>query len=104
MLGWTWETSGDQVYKPFGYPGEERRPQYIIYQPHLSHFGRCANYTGWVLCIFCLDLHRNSHGSVETPTVLCGRQEANSSYDFVIIRGGTSGLTVAGRLTEDGKC
>lgn len=25
----------------------------------------------------------------------------NSSYDFVIIGGGTSGLTVADRLTED---
>jgi choline dehydrogenase len=27
-----------------------------------------------------------------------------ASYDYVIIGGGTSGLTVADRLTEDGNC
>jgi hypothetical protein len=30
--------------------------------------------------------------------------QAQTSYDYVIIGGGTAGLTVADRLTEDGKC
>ena len=35
---------------------------------------------------------------------LIGRETAsNSSYDFVILGGGTSGLTVADRLTENPK-
>jgi choline dehydrogenase len=32
-----------------------------------------------------------------------GRQ-LRDAYDYIIVGGGTSGLTVADRLTEDGKC
>jgi choline dehydrogenase len=31
-------------------------------------------------------------------------QDTNTTYDYVIIGGGTSGLTVADRLTEAGNC
>ena len=42
--------------------------------------------------------------SVLQSMVLSGPQDTNESSHFVIIGGGTSGLTVADRLTEDGKC
>lgn len=32
------------------------------------------------------------------------RQEIQDEYDYIIIGGGTSGLTVGDRLTENGKC
>ena len=32
------------------------------------------------------------------------RQEVQDEYDYVIVGGGTSGLTVGDRLTENGKC
>jgi len=31
-------------------------------------------------------------------------EQIEASYDYVIVGGGTAGLTVADRLTEDGKC
>jgi ribulose 1,5-bisphosphate synthetase/thiazole synthase len=31
-------------------------------------------------------------------------EDVDDAYDYVIAGGGTSGLTVADRLTEDGKC
>jgi hypothetical protein len=40
--------------------------------------------------------------SVLHSTFSSGPQDVNRSYDFVIIGGGTSGLTVADRLTKDG--
>lgn len=46
----------------------------------------------------------SSQKPTETPVVLSGPQDVNSLYDFVIIGGGTSGLTIADRLTEDRKC
>ena len=30
--------------------------------------------------------------------------DIEASYDYIVVGGGTSGLTVADRLTEDGKC
>ena len=36
--------------------------------------------------------------------ILLGNAEVKRVYDYVIVGGGTSGLTVADRLTEDGKC
>ncbi|KAH8895511.1 alcohol oxidase [Thozetella sp. PMI_491] len=37
------------------------------------------------------------------PTILATSADVASAYDYVIVGGGTSGLTVADRLTEDGK-
>ncbi len=40
---------------------------------------------------------------VERSTVLSYGSQVDKVYDYVIIGGGTSGLTVADRLTEDGQ-
>lgn len=36
-------------------------------------------------------------------TVVSSELLSNATYDYVIVGGGTSGLTVANRLTENGK-
>ena len=43
----------------------------------------------------------NRAGSVN---ILNGPEEVEDEYDYVICGGGTAGLTVADRLTADGKC
>ncbi|KAK3380793.1 hypothetical protein B0H63DRAFT_544871 [Podospora didyma] len=47
----------------------------------------------------CLAFPRDIHAS----QTLSRAQDVDSAYDYVIIGGGTAGLTVADRLTEDGK-
>lgn len=36
--------------------------------------------------------------------VLQRQQQVRDEYDYIIVGGGTAGLTVGDRLTEDGKC
>lgn len=43
-------------------------------------------------------------GRVHYFNILERAEEVKSSYDYVIAGGGTAGLTVADRLTADGKC
>lgn len=38
------------------------------------------------------------------PARIVSRQDVQDEYDYVIVGGGTSGLTVGDRLTENGKC
>ncbi len=40
---------------------------------------------------------------ITRATILSQIADVKSSYDYIVIGGGTSGLTVADRLTEDGK-
>ncbi|KAK0615317.1 hypothetical protein B0T17DRAFT_593030 [Bombardia bombarda] len=57
---------------------------------------------GLVFCLLtqhCLGYPRGLH----TANILSSTKDVNQSYDYVIIGGGTAGLTVADRLTEDGK-
>ena len=35
---------------------------------------------------------------------IVSRQEIQDEYDYIIVGGGTSGLTVGDRLTENGEC
>lgn len=43
------------------------------------------------------EAHRNAK-------ILTGNDEIGGGYDYVIAGGGTAGLTVADRLSADGKC
>lgn len=43
-------------------------------------------------------------GSFSHATILERAAAVKAEYDYVIVGGGTAGLTVGDRLTEDGKC
>ena len=42
--------------------------------------------------------------SIERARVLGRQEDVLDEYDYVIVGGGTAGLTVGDRLSEDGKC
>lgn len=42
--------------------------------------------------------------SLAHSTILTRGDAINGAYDYIIVGGGTAGLTVADRLTENGKC
>jgi hypothetical protein len=43
------------------------------------------------------------HHGTGSATIVKHARDLQTSYDYVIIGGGTSGLTIADRLTQDGK-
>lgn len=46
---------------------------------------------------------RGVRRGLEYATILTRDNRPSESYDYIVVGGGTSGLTVADRLTEDGK-
>ena len=42
--------------------------------------------------------------NIYTSEVLARAADVKPEYDYIIVGGGTAGLTVADRLTENGKC
>lgn len=42
--------------------------------------------------------------SLGYPEIFTRGEDVQDQYDYVIVGGGTAGLTVADRLTENGKC
>ena len=61
-----------------------------------------AAYAGLSL-LFASTISIVSAHEITRPTILSRTADVKSSYDYIVIGGGTSGLTVADRLTEDGK-
>ena len=41
--------------------------------------------------------------SITRSTIFTRAQEIQTQYDYIVVGGGTAGLTVADRLTENGK-
>lgn len=41
---------------------------------------------------------------LDETNILTRREEVAAEYDYIIVGGGTSGLTVGDRLSENGKC
>jgi hypothetical protein len=55
----------------------------------------------WVLSLVAETVLAAPRGG---PRLFSRQEEVLEEYDYVIIGGGTAGLTVADRLTADGKC
>ena len=60
---------------------------------------RNINFLTWALLliskVYCHPIEEVAHVKVRAD-------QLDSTYDYVIVGGGTSGLTIADRLTEDG--
>lgn len=57
-----------------------------------------------IIFLTLLHLALGKPASVFVAQHLTRSGSLEDSYDYVVVGGGTSGLTVADRLTEDGKC
>lgn len=57
-----------------------------------------------IFLIFCLLRVIYAWGVPIHANILTGNDEIGGSYDYVIVGGGTAGLTVGDRLSADGKC
>lgn len=56
-----------------------------------------------IMLLSICDAYNPTTRSISHSRILPGPDDLLSEYDYVVIGGGTSGLTVADRLTENGK-
>jgi len=61
---------------------------------------------GWqaLLATFAISAVSALPSTLRHATLLSRATDVKETYDYVVVGGGTAGLTVADRLTEDGKC
>jgi choline dehydrogenase len=59
-----------------------------------------AQSLAWLL----LGIHGTHARATSRSNILARGEDVKPEYDYVIVGGGTAGLTVADRLTESGKC
>ena len=68
----------------------------------MKTYSTLAAITALLACKICANPNP-VHDSLKAQH-LTRSSDLQSSYDYVVVGGGTSGLTVADRLTESGKC